>query len=128
MKHLLAVTALAVLCALALPAQSLVSRPARVDRTLDTGLFVVANTLQTIDTETNWVQQITLTNSSASSVTVSICDRQGTPVCISNTLTTLTSGAHMVLPYAAGLKFTNGITIVASAAAAVQASIVTKKQ
>lgn len=128
MKHLLALVALAVLCSATLPAQSLSARPARVDRTFDTGLFVVSNSIQTIDTETNWVQQITLTNSSASSVTVSICDRQGTPVCISNTLTTLTSGAHMILPYPAGIKFTSGLTIVASAAASVQASIVTKKQ
>lgn len=89
---------------------------------LDPKLQIIPDTPTDIATETTEIFQITLTNYTASPVTVTVTDKQSSPVDLIKDIP-LGANSHAVIAYPEGVTMTGGITWSASAADSVSASV-----
>lgn len=97
-------------------AQTLQSVPNDFRRELKTGLFDVPTSIATLATVDVLADQISLYNTTAGTLTVSLCDRQSTPKCIIDSRLSLATGQAAILVWPKGELFKGGLTIVASGA------------
>lgn len=97
-------------------AQTLDHLPNDYKKELKTGLMDVPTSTGTLATVNVLADQVTLYNSSAGSLTVSLCDRQVSPKCVIDSRLSLTAGQVAIIVWPKGELFKSGLTWVASGA------------
>lgn len=92
---------------------SLTTRTVYGRTTMNADFQSVPSSPTTLTSVDSWIFQIVLANSTSGALTVTIQDKQGTPVCILCSVS-LPANTTYIVPFPEGLKFESGITWSAS--------------